>query len=81
MPAKKKSDSFNFEKSLAELDSLVETMEQGNLTLEDSLKKFESGIKLIRECQHALTKAEQKVQILIDQNGESTLEDFVDDEH
>lgn len=67
---------FNFEKSLDELNVLVDTMEQGNLSLEDSLKHFESGIKLIRDCQKALGEAEQKVQILTQQNGDETLEDF-----
>lgn len=80
MPAKKKADSFNFEKSLADLNTLVEKMDQGNLSLEDSLKNFESGIKLIRECQQALTAAEQKVQILTQQAGGEQLEDFASDE-
>ena len=47
MPAKK---SFPFEESLARLESLVEKMESGDLSLEDSLKTFEEGIKLTREC-------------------------------
>ncbi len=64
---------FNFEKSLDKLNQLVETMEKGNLPLEDSLKNFEIGITLIRECQNALTAATQKVQILSQQQ---TLEDF-----
>jgi|SaaInlV_100m_DNA_4_1039707.scaffolds.fasta_scaffold02732_3 exodeoxyribonuclease VII small subunit len=66
MTSKKKdmSEGFNFEKSLSELEQLVSTMEGGELTLEESLKQFESGIKLIRGCQTALTDAEQKVEIL-----------------
>ena len=44
-------------------------MENGDLTLEESLKAFEQGIKLTRECQSALTQAEQKVQMLIAENG------------
>ncbi len=55
---------FDFEKSLAELEQLVETMEQGELTLEESLKQFERGVALTRACQKALSEAEQKVQIL-----------------
>ncbi len=51
MPAKK---SFPFEESLARLESLVEKMESGDLSLEDSLKTFEEGIKLTRECQQDL---------------------------
>lgn len=80
MPAKKKTDDFNFEKSLTDLTTLVDKMDQGNLSLEDSLKNFESGIKLIRQCQRVLTAAEQKVQILTQQAGEQSLEDFASDE-
>ena len=61
---KKNSTSFNFEGSLSELEQLVWEMESGELPLEESLKKFEQGIKLIRSCQEALTDAEQKVEIL-----------------
>ena len=69
--------NFNFEKSLASLNLLVEKMEGGDLSLEDSLKQFEQGIGIIRECQQALTQAEQKVQILTDQQN---LSDFSDEQ-
>ena len=55
---------IDFEKSLEQLESLVKEMEQGNLSLEESLKAFENGIKLTRECQQALKDAEQKVELL-----------------
>jgi exodeoxyribonuclease VII small subunit len=74
MPRKKQG--FDFEKSLAELGTLVEEMESGELSLENSLKSFEDGIKLTRECQSALKDAEQKVQLLIEQNGESIPQPF-----
>ena len=45
-------------------------MEQGDLTLEESLKTFEEGVKLTRECQQALAQAEQKVKMLIEEQGE-----------
>lgn len=61
----KKSKSFNFEEALASLEGLVEAMEEGELSLEDSLKAFEQGIRLTRECQQALDQAEQKVQLLV----------------
>ena len=60
----------NFEKSLAELEQLVEAMEEGDLPLEDALKHFEKGIALAASCQQALQKAEQKVQQLVEKNGE-----------
>lgn len=56
---------FNFEASLAELEALVKQMEQGDLTLEDSLAAFERGISLTRGCQAALAQAEQKVNVLM----------------
>lgn len=62
------TQSSNFEKKLTELQTLVETLEQGNLPLEASLKQFETGVKLIRDCQKALTDAEQKVQQLTEDN-------------
>lgn len=68
--AKKSSKQPDFETALAELESLVETMEQGDLSLEESLKQFERGITLTRGCQESLKEAEQKVQILLSKNGE-----------
>ncbi len=69
----------SFEESLAELEQLVEQLEQGDLTLEESLKSFERGIKLTRNCQKSLQAAEQKVQILLEKNGQQTLEPFNDE--
>lgn len=74
MATRKKSP--NFEESLEQLEELVETMESGDLSLEESLKAFESGIKLTRECQTRLQEAEQKVQILVQEQGDMRLEDF-----
>ena len=77
MPAKK---SVNLEKALSELEKLVEEMEQGNLSLEQSLKRFEKGIALTSECQEALQTAELKVQELIEKNGKLLEKDFEVDE-
>jgi exodeoxyribonuclease VII small subunit len=68
-----------FDESLAELEQLVERMEQGNLPLEESLKLFERGVQLTRSCQKALKDAEQKVQVLVEENGEPTLQPFTDE--
>lgn len=54
----------NFEAALAELETLVSQMEDGDLSLEASLNAFENGIKLTRQCQQALQQAELKVQRL-----------------
>jgi len=72
----KKSDKFDFETAFADLEKIVEQMEAGGLSLEDSLQQFERGISLVRECQSALKTAEQKVQILLNKNEQSTLENF-----
>lgn len=77
MPRKKTSSLF--EDSLAELEQLVEQMEQGEISLEESLKSFERGVKLTNTCQKALQDAEQKVQILLEKNGKQTLEPFDDE--
>ena len=61
----KKKQVYDFEAALAALQTLVETMEKGDLSLEDSLAAFEQGIKLTRECQTMLSEAEQKVQLLV----------------
>lgn len=74
MAAKKKSP--NFETSLEELENLVESLEKGDLSLEASLQKFEQGVKLTRVCQQTLNEAEQKVKILIEQNGQTDLKDY-----
>jgi exodeoxyribonuclease VII small subunit len=71
---------FNLEKSLADLEELVEELESGDLPLEKALKKFEEGIKLTRGCQAALKEAEQKVEVLLSSAGGEDLEDFVIDE-
>ena len=66
MTAKK---SINLEKSLADLEALVEELESGDLPLDQAMKKFEEGIKLTRGCQAALKDAEQKVEILLKSAG------------
>ena len=75
---RKKSTTPDFEQSLNELETLVEQMEQGDISLEQSLELFERGIKLTRSCQESLKKAEQRVQTLIEKNGDSELEPFTD---
>ena len=74
-------ESFNLEKALADLESLVEELESGDLPLDKAMKKFEEGIKLTRGCQAALKEAEQKVEILMKSaGGEESLEEFAPDE-
>ncbi len=63
LAAKKKA--IDFEASLQQLEALVTEMEKGELSLEESLQAFETGIRLTRECQGRLSEAEQKVQLLL----------------
>ncbi len=74
--AKKISKNPDFEASLKELETLVESMEQGDLSLEDSLGHFERGVQLSRACQQALKTAEQKVEILMKKNGQEEVTPF-----
>ncbi len=66
----------NFEQTFAELEELVLQMESGELELEQSLAAFEKGIKLTRDCQTALSNAEQKVQMLLQEHGELKTVEF-----
>lgn len=66
----RKKAAVDFEQSLADLQQLVERLEGGELSLEDSLSAFEQGIRLTRDCQAALAQAEQKVQVLLERDGE-----------
>ncbi|TPW13996.1 MAG: exodeoxyribonuclease VII small subunit, partial [Halothiobacillaceae bacterium] len=72
----KKKAPFNFENALAELETVVERMESGDISLEESLRQFETGIQLTRACQKALQEAEQKVQILMAKSDSAELESF-----
>jgi len=65
-----------FEKSLDELEKLVERMEQGDQSLDESLKSFERGVALYRNCQSALEHAELRVKLLSDPQSPDSAEDF-----
>lgn len=79
MPPKKpladpKNPPTDFETSLAALETLINKMEQGEMSLEESLKAFETGIQLTQACQARLAAAEQQVQQLVEQQGKLSLE-------
>ena len=74
-----KKKSIDFEKSLKELEKIVEELESGELSLEQSLKSFEQGIILTRQCQSELEKAELKVKKLVEENGELKTKPLDDD--
>jgi len=69
-------EPIDFEQSLNQLEALVEQMEEGDLSLEASLQAFEDGVKLTRQCQQALSAAEQRVQVLLEKDGDLISEPF-----
>ena len=66
----------SFEQSLTQLEGLVSQLESGDLPLDQALARFEQGIRLTRECQGALSAAQQKVQLLLQRGEGITMEDF-----
>lgn len=72
----KKHPPIPFETALAELEGLVEHLEQGELTLEEALQRFERGVVLVRTCQAALQSAEQKVEQLVERDGQVEMAPF-----
>ena len=69
-----------FETALAELEKLVEQMERGDVSLDESLRLFERGVELARHCQTALRDAETKIQVLMERNGQHVLDELASDE-
>ncbi len=80
MSEEKAPSQPSFEASLQELEAIVTEMESGELPLNEALEKFERGVKLSRLSQQALAQAEQKVQILLREQGEDNLVDFTPSE-
>ena len=74
--ASKKNPAF--EDKLSTLESLVERLESGQLSLDEAMDAFEQGIKLTRDCQESLATAEQKVQILMTKSGQQTLQPLLE---
>ncbi|WP_456415877.1 exodeoxyribonuclease VII small subunit [Thiolapillus sp.] len=74
--SRKKPENLSFEEALSELETLVDHLEQGEISLEDSLKSFERGVALTRSCQQALSEAEQKVRILNEKTLDAETEAF-----
>ena len=67
---------FNFEKNMQSLEKIVEELENGNLNLDDSIKKFEEGIKIAKDCNKYLEEAEKKITMLVNENGALKEEEF-----
>jgi exodeoxyribonuclease VII small subunit len=74
------SKPADFEQALAELETLVERLEKGDLPLEEALRAFERGVVLTRHCQASLTAAQQKVEILLKRSGQSEATPFEEEQ-
>jgi len=74
--ARNRTEAPDFEQALAELESLVERLERGDLPLDEALKTFERGVELTRQCQTALKAAQQRVEILLKRSGQTEVEPF-----
>lgn len=72
--------SKSFEEQMEQLEEIVEELEKGELSLEDSVSKFEQGIKISKECNKTLEEAEKKITILVNQEGEMKEENFETEE-
>lgn len=68
--------STSFEEQIEQLENIVKELEKGELSLEDSVTKFEEGIKISKECNKMIEKAEKKITILVNQDGEMKEEKF-----
>ncbi|MDD4321149.1 MAG: exodeoxyribonuclease VII small subunit [Acidaminococcaceae bacterium] len=81
MATKKIKDDLGFEKNLERLETIVDTLENGELTLDDSLKLFKEGVELSKYCSSKLETVQQEVKkVVLKNNGEFTLETFAGEE-
>ena len=71
-----KIEEMNFEQALARLEEIVRALESGNVPLEDLIKLYDEGSKLVKNCTEKLNAAEEKVKILQNKDGKLTEEDF-----
>lgn len=72
----KMEENLNFEQSIEKLEKIAEELESGELSLDDSIKKFEDGMKLSKKCTEYLENAEKRINILIEKDGELSEESF-----
>ena len=75
-----KKEEKVFEESIVELEQIVESLEKDDLNLDDSIAKFEQGMKIAKDCNKKLEEAEKKITILLNDNGEIKEESFAQEE-
>jgi exodeoxyribonuclease VII small subunit len=79
--AKKDAEKRKFEEALEELEKVVERLESGELSLEDSLAAFEDGVRLVKFCNQKLTEVEKKIELLVkDKDGKLQLKPLEDED-
>ena len=71
---------LSFEDNMNNLEKIVIELEKGDLNLDDSIAKFEDGIKISKECNKILEEAEKKITILLEKDGEIKEEEFITEE-
>jgi len=72
----RKGKKFKFEQAVSDLEQIVERLDSGELSLEQMLKEFETGVKMVRECKKFLEQAQKKVETLISEQGELKMEEL-----
>lgn len=72
----KENEKISFEENIEKLEKIVTDLEKGNLNLDDSVKKFEEGMKISKDCNKILEEAEKKITILLEENGEIKEQEF-----
>ena len=72
----KKEENKSFEELMANLESIVQELEKGELNLDDSVAKFEEGMKISKECNKILENSEKRITILLENNGDISEQDF-----
>lgn len=75
-----KKEEKGFEESIEELEKIVESLENDELNLDDSIAKFEQGMKIAKDCNKKLEEAEKKITVLLNENGNIKEEDFTSEE-
>lgn len=70
-------ENLNFEESMQNLETIANELEKGNLSLDESVNKFEEGMKLSKKCNDFLESAEKKITILINNGNDMAEEDFI----
>ncbi len=75
--ATKKAENVNLEKNISELEEIVKSLEKNDISLDDALKLFERGVVLSSQCTKMLDEAEQKVSVLLKNDGEIIEKDFL----